>query len=176
MKRSTGGFTLVEVMVVIVIMTILASLILLNISGTDHRKALQSRELWLLDIQRIIRESNDQSKVLALVTQPQTDVSAFQYSVVEYLPNNLVNHKTTAWQAEPSFKVQSLPKAVYFEITPTDYVFDNPNKSELLQQQAPKLIFLGNGEVKPVRVQFYVNREAIGAEINIDHLGGIHER
>ena len=44
------GFTLIELMVVIVIISIIASLIVLNIDGVDQRKAMQSRELLILDL------------------------------------------------------------------------------------------------------------------------------
>lgn len=43
------GFTLVELMVVIVIMAIMASLVMLNINGVDQRKAAQARDFlsWM---------------------------------------------------------------------------------------------------------------------------------
>ncbi|MFI7983853.1 type II secretion system protein, partial [Acinetobacter baumannii] len=37
--QSQKGFTLIEVMVVIVIMTIMTSLVVLNIGGVDQKKA-----------------------------------------------------------------------------------------------------------------------------------------
>jgi len=40
---SVRGFTLIELMVVIVIMAIMASLILTNINGVDQRKAMHFR-------------------------------------------------------------------------------------------------------------------------------------
>ncbi|WP_143225272.1 type II secretion system protein, partial [Acinetobacter baumannii] len=49
--QSQKGFTLIEVMVVIVIMTIMTSLVVLNIGGVDQKKAMQARELFLLDLQ-----------------------------------------------------------------------------------------------------------------------------
>ena len=52
-RSSIKGFTLVEVMVVIVVMGILASMILMNIGGTDQRKAMQAREVFLMDMQKI---------------------------------------------------------------------------------------------------------------------------
>ncbi len=51
--QSQKGFTLIEVMVVIVIMTIMTSLVVLNIGGVDQKKAMQARELFLLDLQKI---------------------------------------------------------------------------------------------------------------------------
>ena len=48
-SRKNSGFTLIEVMVVIVIVSIVASLIVLNIDGVDQRKAMQVREMLLLD-------------------------------------------------------------------------------------------------------------------------------
>ena len=47
---SVRGFTLIELMVVIVIMAIMASLVLMNIGGVDQRKAMQAREVFLLDL------------------------------------------------------------------------------------------------------------------------------
>lgn len=173
--RTQYGFTLVEVMVVIVVMGIMASLVLLNLNGTDHRKALQAKELFILDLERILREANDQSRVLALDIQAATDVTAFRYAVMEYQPqqtSNLTNN--SPWQPYSEFKIRNLPEQVSFQVTATDYQFQNAANTTLLQNNAPQLIFLGNGDVKPVRVQFYFEDRALGAEIDIDHLGKIN--
>ncbi len=53
-------------------------------------------------------------------------------------------------------------------------MFPKPETSDLTQENAPKLIWLGNGEAKPVRIQFYYANEPVGAEIEIDHLGKIN--
>lgn len=79
------GFTLIEVMVVIVIMGIMASLVVLNVGGVDQRKAMQAREVFLLDVQRVLREANDQSRILALDVRNATDVAPFSYEIKEYL-------------------------------------------------------------------------------------------
>ena len=91
MKRMTTslnnkGFTLIEVMVVIVIISIIASLIVLNIDGVDQRKAMQAREMLLLDLKQINREANDQSRIYALDFHAATDVATAQYGLVEYIP------------------------------------------------------------------------------------------
>ena len=71
------GFTLIELMVVIVIVSIMASLIMLNIDGVDHRKALQAREFLLLDLKKINRDANDQAQIYALDILPACAISAF---------------------------------------------------------------------------------------------------
>ncbi len=87
--RLQQGFTLIEIMVVIVIMTVMASLVVLNIGGIDQRKAMQARELFILDLKRINKESADQSKVFALNFQNATDVSPFTYNLFEYHDQSL---------------------------------------------------------------------------------------
>ncbi|MEN3980052.1 type II secretion system protein [Acinetobacter sp. CWB-B33] len=175
---SMRGFTLVELMVVIVIMGIMASLVMMNIGGTDQRKAMQAREVFLMDVQKILRESNDQSRILALNAQAATDVAAFQYDVREYLPKqnteSLLNQNNN-WQNYKDFPMRLLPEHVTFSIQPLERRYENANNSELLNQNAPKLIWLGNGEVKPVRIQFYFEERPVGNEIEIDHLGKINE-
>ncbi|MGB8484537.1 MAG: type II secretion system protein, partial [Acinetobacter bohemicus] len=49
-SASIRGFTLIELMVVIVVMAIMASLILTNINGVDQRKAMQAREVFIMDL------------------------------------------------------------------------------------------------------------------------------
>ena len=175
---SVRGFTLVELMVVIVIMGIMASLVMMNIGGTDQRKAMQAREVFLMDVQKILRESNDQSRILALNVQAATDVADFQYDVMEYLPKqnteSLLNQNNN-WQNYKDFPMRILPEHVTFSIQSLERRYENANNSELLNQNAPKLIWLGNGEVKPVRIQFYFEERPVGNEIEIDHLGKINE-
>ncbi|WP_374664046.1 type II secretion system protein [Acinetobacter sp.] len=180
---SMRGFTLVELMVVIVIMGIMASLVMMNIGGTDQRKAMQAREVFIMDAQKILREANDQSRILALNVQPATDVADFRYDVQEYLPkqnnNETVlsqnNHPNSTWQNYKDFPIRALPDNVSFSVQSLERRYEHANNTELLTQNAPKLIWLGNGEVKPVRIQFYFEERPVGNEIEIDHLGKITE-
>lgn len=172
-----SGFTLVELMVVIVIVGILASLIVLNISGVDQRKAMQAREFFLLDLQRINREATDQGRILALATLPQTDVRPFGYQILEYIEPSAqtVIQANNKWQVYKDLPVRSLPDNVSFQIRPVDYDYRAASNQDLVGQQAPQLVWLGNGEVKPVRIQFYSAQTPVGAEIEVDHLGKINE-
>lgn len=165
-------------MVVIVIMGIMASLVLLNTSGVDQRKAMQAREILLMDLQRVLREANDQSRILALDVQTATDVTPFRYAIIEYRSTvqsgqNLQNEK---WQSYADFKLRSLPDHVSFQIQSLEQQrFANAKNRDLTQANSPQLIWLGNGEVKPVRIQFFFEEREIGAAIEVDHLGKINE-
>lgn len=184
MKHSSSihGFTLIELMVVIVIVAIMMSLVLTNINGVDQRKAMQAREVFMMDLSRIQREANDQMRTFALDVQPATDVALFRYGVVEYQVPSLKNTSPTSlfsenkkWQAYAGFTQRTLPEHISFDVQLLDQPYENANNNDLLNANSPKLLWLGNGEVKPVRIQFYFEQRPIGAEIQIDHLGKIHE-
>ena len=96
--------------------------------------------------------------------------------VLEYLPNQknaAVFNQNNNWQKYKDFPERTLPDQVAFSIQPLEQRYENANNSELLSESAPKLIWLGNGEVKPVRIQFYFEERPVGNEIEIDHLGKI---
>ena len=176
--QSQQAFTLIEIMVVIVIMSVLASLVVFNIGGVDQRRAMQARDVFILDLQRINKEAIDQAKVLALVTDNATDVAPFGYHVVEYHDqhNQRIQQSKLIWEAYQEFQPRQLPKSVSFHIQ--DIVTDQyryAQNNDLIGEQTPKLIWFGNGEVKPVRIQFYYGEQPIGHALVFDYLGNVHE-
>lgn len=176
--HSQRAFTLIEVMVVIVIMTIMASLVVLNIGGVDQRRAMQAREMFILDLKKINKEATDQAKVFALNTQNATDVAPFSYNLFEYHDQSRkqIQQADRTWQLYKEFKTRQLPDRVSFSIQSLDTATYNTAKNEdLLGGKAPQLIWFGNGEVKPVRIQFYYEQQPIGHELELDHLGKIDE-
>ena len=181
LKQS--GFTLIELMVVIVIISIIASLVVMNISGIDQRKAMQAREVLILDLKKMNRESADQGRIFALVTQPQNDVSAFTYRFDEYLPNShresqiptlRDNRDFKKWQEAKSDEIRALPDRISFTVESTAHDFKQASNVDLLGGNAPSLIWLGNGEVKPVSIQMYYDQKPIGDLIQVDYLGKIN--
>ena len=186
------GFTLIEVMVVIVIISIIASLIVLNIDGVDQRKAMQARELLILDLKKMNREAVDQSRIYALVIQSQTDVASFGYRFDEYIPQrsqtndathrlnhsnalNSSNNNQKKWLEADAVTVRELPNRVSFTVESQDHEFKQAQNTDLLGNNAPKLIWLGNGEVKPVSIQIYYDQKPVGDLIQIDYLGKIDD-
>lgn len=178
--KQYSGFTLVEVMVVIVIMGILMSLVMLNIDGMDMRKAMQQRELLILDLKKINREANDQARVYALRIDRETDVHAFQYHVIEYYkpqpPLQTPSMSLTQqdpWRELKQFPVRELPAKVSFRVENQEQDYAQANNTDLLGERAPQIIWFGNGEAKPVHIQMYYANQAIGAPIQIDYLGKV---
>ena len=168
---SERGFTLVEVMVVIVVMGIVASLVVMNFSGLDRRKAMQAREVLLLDLKHIHRLANEQAQVLALDFSVQQQGTVYQ--VLQYQAE--ATELKAKWQPMQVFRAKTLPDAVRVEVTPIEQSYQNAANVELLDPRAPQLMWLGNGEVKPVRIQLYFEEQPLGQEIEIDYLGKVHE-
>lgn len=184
---NQSGFTLIELMVVIVIVGVMASLILLNIDGVDQRKAMQARELLILDLKRINREANDQARIYALDVQSATDVAPFRYGLVEYQSispdsNRLASNtqqsnvfQQNKWKELKNFQLRSLPNHVSFAVESQTKSYQNANNDDLIGTNAPKIIWFGNGEVKPVSIQMYYDQNPVGALINIDYLGKVDD-
>ena len=188
MKQKTSssqwqsGFTLIELMVVIVIIAVVASLVVFNVDGVDQRKAMQAREVLMLDLKQIQRESSDQGRIYALKISPATDVSDFKYALVEYHdktvdlanPNKrMANEKK--WTEVQDFSVRTLPSRVSFNITAQEHQFNNATNTDLIGRNAPDLIWLGNGETKPVAIQMYYDQKPVGELIRLDYLGQVSD-
>ena len=166
------GFTLVEVMVVIVVMGILASLLLMNISGVDRRQAMQARELLISDLKVIQRLATEQGQVLAFDLRPQHN--AMQYQLLQYQAQQ--TEQAQKWQTFELFDIRTLAPEMRLDITPIEQNYPNANNLELIGAQAPKLIWLGNGEAKPVRIQSLWQTKRFVLKIEIDYLGKVHEK
>lgn len=130
--HSQKAFTLIEIMVVIVIMTIMASLVVLNIGGVDQRRAMQAREMFILDLKKINKEATDQAKVFALNTQNATDVAPFSYNLFEYHDQSReqIQQADRTWQLYKEFKTRQLPDHVSFSIQSLDTATYNKAKNE----------------------------------------------
>jgi general secretion pathway protein G len=196
--KSQQGFTLIEVMLVIVIMAVMASLIVMNVQGVDQRKVMQARELLVLNLKKIRLESADQGRILGLLIQPATDIAPAQYEVVEYRPQanpdssnqNQLNQSQSIqsqftqnqpmrerdqyrWQLATDFDSQTLPEQSSLQIQSLDHQL---NLDALKQNDAlPQIIWLGNGEAVPVRIQLYLQQQQVGDAIVLNRLGAVSD-
>lgn len=182
--HKQGGFTLIEVMLVIAIMAIMASLIVMSLQGVDHRKVMQAKELLELDLKKIRLESLDQNRVLGLVVLPATDIAPTSYQVLEYVAetqqqqNMLLSidqsqQKQYRWKVAQDFNTQTLPP----EANLTIQMLDTQLNLDVLKQnqELPQVIWLGNGEVIPARFQFYLQQQAVGDALELNRLGLVVE-
>ena len=176
-----GVFTLIEVMLVIVIMAVMAGLVVINIQGIEHRKVLQSREVLLMDLQKIRLESLDQGRILGLVPLLATDVAPAGYQVVEYVKKSNIQNTNPAlirspsdqyvWQVASDFKMQALPSESYLTVQMSDQALPVNALKTSQQQNLPAIIWLGNGENLPARLQLFVQQQAVGEVIEVNRLG-----
>lgn len=174
------GFTLIEVMLVIVIMAVMASLIVMNVQGIDQRKVMQAREMLILDLQKIRLEAVDQGRVLGLVFLPATDVAPAAYQVLEYVAKpsederqqfeEMYTPKEYVWRIAEDFKIKNLPEQSALEIKMLDQT-QALERLELAQGKRPELIWLGTGEVLPARLQLFLQQHPIGDAIELNRLG-----
>ena len=177
------GFTLIEVMLVIVIMAVMAGLVVMNLDGIEHRKALQAREILIMDLQKIRLESIDQGRILGLVPLMASDVAPSGYQVVEYVKQSVKQNTNTSlmlsppsqyvWQPANDFKMQTLPADSYLTIQMLDHGLSLDALKTQQQQNLPAIIWLGNGETLPARLQLFVQQQAVGDAVDVNRLGTI---
>ena len=182
-SQKQDGFTLIEVMLVIVIMAIMAGLIVMNIQGIDQRRVLQAREVLEMDLQRIRLESLDQGRILGLISLPATDIAPSSYRVVEYVKQpqtvqnsllpNLPQQDQYAWKAAPDFQVKNLPDQTHLSIQMLEHGLKLDPLKTKNTQDIPQVIWLGNGETIPARFQLFMQQQPIGEALELNRLGRV---
>ncbi len=152
----------------------------------------------VLNLKKIRLESADQGRILGLLIQPATDIAPAQYEVVEYRPQanpdssnqNQLNQSQSIqsqftqnqpmrerdqyrWQLATDFDSQTLPEQSSLQIQSLDHQL---NLDALKQNDAlPQIIWLGNGEAVPVRIQLYLQQQQVGDAIVLNRLGAVSD-
>ncbi len=173
--RSHSGFTLLEIMLVIVIAGIFAGMIGLSVGGSDVRRIMQEREQLIGSIAEIRLESQDQGRMLGLVSLYQNATNPARYVVVEYDPK--AKDKDEKWVPAEDFKIHPLPEGLELTVTPLQRN-DTPRTSVFFKnmtsgQFSPKLIWFGNGEATAARLQLVQKGKNIGDAVEVTSLGQI---
>ena len=174
-RSRQSGFTLIEVMLVVLIAGIFAAMIGLSIGGSDARRVLQEREELIDSIAEIRLESQDQSRMLGLIPLDQTATDPPRYVVVEYDPT--ATDKDKQWKPAEDFKVHALPYGVELTVTPLQ---DNSTPSPTAHfnditsgELSPKLIWFGNGEATAARLQLLQEGQNVGDAVEVTTLGQV---
>lgn len=173
--KKQQGFTLIEVMLVVLIAGVFAAMVSLSIGGSGTRKVLQEREQLVDSIAVIRLESEDQGRMLGLLVLDQTATDPARYVVMQFDPND--PNKDKRWKPAEGFKVHVLPSGTILTVTP---VQDNTRQtpSERLNDitsstLSPKIIWFGNGEATAARLQLSQEGQPIGDAVEITSLGRV---
>ena len=173
--KKQQGFTLIEVMLVVLIAGIFAAMVSLSVGGSDTRKVLQEREQLVNSIAVIRLESQDQNRMLGLLTLDQTATDPARYIVMQFDPTEA--NKDKRWKPAEGFKVHSLPTGVVLDVTPLQ---DNTRQTPSARLNditssvlSPKLIWFGNGEATAVRLQLLQEGQPVGDAVEVTTIGRV---
>ena len=173
--KKQQGFTLIEVMLVVVIAGIFAAMVSLSVGGSETRKVLQEREQLIDSIAVIRLESQDQGRMLGLLALDQTATDPARYLVMEFDP--IDPNKDKRWKPAEGFKVHALPTGVILTVIPVqDSTRQTPTArlNDITSSSlSPKLIWFGNGEATAARLQLSQEGQPIGDAIEVASLGRV---
>lgn len=176
-RVAQQGFTLIELMLVIVIIGIFAAMVSLSVGGESERRLLLLRERLVDNLAIIQLESLDQGRVLALQLVAQQTGQSAGYQVVGFEPT--ADEVAQRWPPAADFTVQSLPDRVRLQITPLQLrqTPRQPTRDTKIWQDAstPQLMWFGNGEATPVRLQLLQDQQPIGAPLYVSATGQVSD-
>lgn len=171
------GFTLIELMLVIVIIGIFAGMVSLSVGGDSERRLLLLRERLVDNLAIVQLESLDQGRLLALQVVPQQAGQLAGYQVVSFEPT--AEDVTQRWPVAADFMFQPLPDRVRLQITPLQLrtTTRQPTRDTAIWQDAstPQLMWFGNGEATPVRLQLMQDQQPIGAPLYVSANGQVSD-
>lgn len=150
------GFTLVEVMVVIVILAVFAGMMTLSVGSSESRKNLAFYEHLQSNINYIRLLSAEQMKPYGLAIRLAKNDNPTQLVVVK-----LENEQTEpTWQLENSIPPLDVPNHVQVDISPLDSgVIGGQIPNYLVGNQAPPVVWFGTGEATAVQIMVQKKQE-----------------
>lgn len=177
-KQIQQGFTLIELMVVIVILTIFAGMMSLSVGSSDSRKNLAFYEhlqsnltyIRLLSVEQMqpyglaikLSQGKEPSQIVVVklenAYQYQQDKKNNHQKNAMELSVNIQNNaeKTQAtWQIDSQIPPLDIPTDVEIDINPletTTNYYNQPLPKWFVGNQAPPVIWFGTGEATPVRI------------------------
>lgn len=140
-SRQTG-FTLIEILVVLVVVGLLASLAVFTMGGSSQQRELENevRELYLL-----MQTASEQSVVTNRELGLRLEEGGYQFVAFQ--------DQTGDWEAtgERLFRARSLPDW----LTVTKFIeSDAPRLASAEDQLLPDVVFFSSGETTPFELEF----------------------
>lgn len=187
------GFTLIELMVVVVILSVFASMITLSVGGSENRRMQALHQKLQDDLNYVRLVAADQMQPMGLAVLPATATQPSQLAVVVYaIKPKLAKASTNTipqpvdtpskkpqpqWLIDSQFNLPTLPEGVLVSIKPLILV-DNQSMaktpSKMMQDpKTPKLLWLGNGEATPARIVLHYQDKPIGEPIFVTATGQV---
>lgn len=152
---ANKGFTLVEVMVVIVILSVFAGMMTLSVGSSESRKNLAFYEHLQSNLNYIRLLSVEEMKPYGLAIRLAKADNPTQLVVVK-LENSQQNpneKQTPTWQLENSIPALDVPNNIQVDISPLDSGVDmSQMPNYLLGNQAPPVVWFGTGEATAVQI------------------------
>lgn len=127
------GFTLVELMVVIVIMSIMLGFLVVSIGGGERDKPLKDEAKR---ISALIKLASEQSLLQSMEIGLLIDEESYQF----------LGQNEESWVPLPenSFRKRTLPESIQLELITIEGA---PPPKELLEEPIPQILLLSSGEI-----------------------------
>lgn len=147
-SRSSSGFTLLEILVVLIVVGLLASLAVVNMGGGTQQREMENeiRELYLL-MQTASEQAILNNQELGLILEED----GYQFV--------LFDDRTGEWeqQGERLFRPRSLPEWMVI----TDYIDnDTPRLASEEDRLRPDVVFFSSGETTAFEIEFTIGRDS----------------
>lgn len=176
LRQFQQGFTLIELMVVMLLIGLLSGLVMLGVGGNEQRNQLLARSQLEGQLRQLALESLDQGRLIGLQTRVEQDKQYYfavsldlpdEQSVMPNAPvlsslENRAGQNAPQWRPLSSFKAQALPDGVTLNIEPLQIV-----QGHTWPAGWPTVVWLGNGESRPARLQLNHGDQLIGEPIYV---------
>lgn len=146
-RARQSGFTLIEILVVLVVVGLLAALAVTTMGGSSRGREMENeiRELYLL-MQTASEQAVLNNTELGLILEDEG------YRFVAW------EDRSGEWKvpAEPMFRLRSFPEW----ITVTEYIEnDTPRLASEEDRLRPDVVFFSSGETTPFELEFTLGRD-----------------
>ncbi|WP_227430740.1 type II secretion system protein [Psychrobacter sp. I-STPA6b] len=192
-QQKQSGFTLVEIMVVVVILSVFAGMMTLSVGSTEVRKNRAFYEHLIDSLQYVRLVSAEQMQPMGLALQSGHDgqtkpVILSLENPYEHLsypvasngdqPKNMMElsamntegeSQKPTWQLEKSISLPELPPDVVLKISPLSEqaASQQPLQPWFLGTDVPSALWYGTGEASPVTIEVRYHGRLVGEVITV---------